>query len=112
MSNPLPLQRQLRGCCLLTEGGEGGEQCGRCELAGQGTFLTPQRAGPLLLLLLLHNRSASPLSLAQQESCHQEFSGTFKNCEERNSREEGERKRSVARGRQDKSRSDEEGNIL
>lgn len=56
-----------------------------------------------------------PLSLAQRESRHQEFSGTFKNCEERNSREdseEGERKRSVARGRQDKSRSDEEGNTL
>lgn len=83
------------------------------ERAGQGTFLAPQRDGPLLLLL--NSLSASPLSPAQRGSRHQEFSGTFKNCEERNSREdseEGERKRSVARGRQDKSRSDEEGNTF
>lgn len=59
--------------------------------------------------------SVAPLSPAQRESCHQELSVTFKNCEKRNSREdreEGERKRSVARSRQDKSRGDEEGTKL
>lgn len=61
------------------------------ERAGQGTFLAPQRDGPLLLLL--HSLSASPLSPAQRESRHQEFSGTFKNCEERNSREDSEREK-------------------
>lgn len=127
MSNPLPLQRQLRGRCLLTltEAGEGGKQCGRLELAlggqARNEFLgnLPTKGSPRVLWKLPvsgtqplcpprkkgqdkgpsspprgSGRSSSsctalwPLSLAQRESCHQEFSGTFKNCKERNSRED------------------------
>lgn len=153
MSDPLPLDRQLKGCSLSMETGEGGGQYGRCHLASggragneflgnlptkgshrgfwswpvsgtqppppprkkgqdKGPFSPPRGSGSAPPPPV----SASPLSLAQRESSHQEFSVTFKNCGKRNSREDrgegGERKRSVARSRQDKSWGDEEANIF